>query len=142
MAFTIKKRRRARDRWKNPQRVKDIASRLAETHIDIERTDGMAENIVSLDDMETQTYTHTAKLPKEAEPIGCVMIVLAQDPKTGRTGAMISGAPSMDYFVMQDILDAGDKMLKNLIRHTNPPKQDLSHIVVPTPGEVSALKRG
>ena len=126
--FTIKKRTRARDRWKNPQRAQDIANRLAETQIDLERTD--------------MTYTHTAKLPKDCEPIGCVMVVLAKDPVSGRTGAMISGAPSMDFFVMQDILDAGDKMLKNLIRHTNPPKQDLSHIVVPTPGEVSALKRG
>ena len=142
MAFTIKRHTRARDRWKNPQRANDIANRLAETQIDLERTPQMAEHIVSLEDMETQTYTHTAKLPKDCEPIGCVMVVLAKDPVSGRTGAMISGAPSMDFFVMQDILDAGDKMLKTLIRHTNPPKQDLSHIVVPTPGEVSALKRG
>lgn len=142
MAFTIKKRLRARDRWKNPQRAQDVANRLAETQIDLEKENPMGEHIVSLDDMETQTYTHTAKLPKDCEPIGCVMIVLAKDPKTGRTGAMISGHPSMDYFVLQDIVDAGDKMLKNLIRFTNPEKQDLSHIVVPTPGEVSALKRG
>ncbi len=139
MAFTIKKRVRARDRWKNPQRAKDVANRLAEVD---ERTEGMAENIVSLDDMDTKLYTHSAKIPKEAVPVGCVMIVLCEDPKTGRKGAMISGHPSMDYFFLQDLLDAGDKMLKNLIRYTNPEKQDLSGIVIPTPGEVSALKRG
>lgn len=142
MAFTIKKRPRARDRWKNPQRAKDIANRLAETDVDSERTHGMAENIVSLDEMDTKVYSHSAKIPKDAVPVGCVMIVLCEDPKTGRKGAMISGHPSMDYFFLQDLLDAGDKMLKNLIRYTNPEKQDLSSIVLPTPGEVSALKRG
>lgn len=139
MAFTIKKRLRARDRWKNPQRTQELANRLAEVE---ERTDGMAENIVSLDEMDTKVYSHSAKIPKDAVPVGCVMIVLCEDPKTGRKGAMISGHPSMDYFFLQDLLDAGDKMLKNLIRYTNPEKQDLSSIVLPTPGEVSALKRG
>lgn len=142
MAFTIKKRPRSRDRWKNPQRAKDAANQFSELDVQLQERTDMPEHIVSLDDMETQEFSHTAKLPKGVEVIGCAMVVLGQDPKTGKTGAMVSGAPTMDLYFLQDVLDAGDKALKNLIRCTKPEKQDLSHIVVPTPGEVSALKRG
>lgn len=95
---------------------------------------GMSE-IVSLADMDTQPFSHETRLPKGVEVQACVMVVLAKDPKTGRSGALISGHPSMDYFFLQDLLSAGDTAIKNLIRHTNPPKQDLSHIIVP--GEAS-----
>ena len=145
MAFTIKKRRRARDRWKNPQRVKDAGNQLHDLDLipitSDERLPDMSHLIETVDDLNSQPFTHTAKIPKDCVPVACAMVVLCEDPK-GRRGVMVSGSPSMEPFFLQDLITSGDKMLKNLIRHVNPPKEDVSAIVVPTPGEVSALKRG
>lgn len=127
MNFRIKKRRPSRLR-NVPKLAEEAAERM--TDFSLTQEAQVSKPIVSLDEMATKEFSHTAKLPEEAEPIGCVMVVLAKD-KQGRVGAMVSGWPTMDYFALQDMMDAGDKMLKNLIRYTNPPKQDLSNIIIP-----------
>lgn len=135
--YKIKRHTRARDRWKNPQRAKDAAERLGDADLIVtdgldpkERIHGMSDLIETLEDAETKTFTHTAKIPKDCIAVGCAMVILCEDP-TGRKGVMVSGSPSMEPFFLQDLITSGDKMLKNLIRYTNPPKQEVSHIILP-----------
>lgn len=63
-------------------------------------------------------YQHTAKIAGDVEPIGCVYVILVRDKRTGETRPVVSGAPNMNPFYLQNVLLGGlAHMHEYIMRH-------------------------
>lgn len=92
-------------------------------------TDDQAEIHEKGDHVE---YVHTAKIAGDVEPIGCVYVILVRDKRTGDTRPVVSGAPNMNPFYLQNVLLGGlSHMHEYIMRHKLKVKEEGRIVTAP-----------